>query len=107
METAFKRDDLVGAIAMPCPEFARELDRALIRLRAGIGEENLIEAAVIHQRFCQLKAGPVVESWTGRQQHLGLSRQRFGYRRRGMAKTIDRPTLDEVEVAPAAVIPQK
>ncbi len=106
VEAALEGDDLVGAVLVQGAVFAREFDRAFVGFRARIGEEHLIEAAVIGQRLCELEAGAVVKSRTRRQQQFCLCRQRFGDLGRGVAKAIDRPTLDEVEIALAAVVPQ-
>ncbi len=107
MKRAFECDDLVSTIAVQGAVFASQLDRALVGFRARIGEEDLIEATAIDQGCCQLEAGRVVESRARRQQQLCLLRERFGNNRRRVAKTIDRPTLYEVKIALAAVIPQK
>ena len=102
----FERDDLVSTVPFQGPEFACELDRAFVGFRARIGEEHLIEAAVIGQSLCELEAGAVVKSRARRQQQLCLCRQRIGDLGRGVAKAIDRPPLDEVEIALAGVVPQ-
>ena len=56
--------------------FARELDRAFVGLRAGVGKEHLVEAAVVDQRLRQLQARLVVERRARRQQPLGLRGKR-------------------------------
>ena len=86
MKAAFEGDDFERAVLVFRAVFPRELDGALIGFRAGIGEENLIEAAVLDQRFRQLEAGTVVEGGARRQQQLGLRGKRFGDDRRRMAE---------------------
>ena len=107
VKTSLERDDLVSAIAMQGAVFPRKLDRALVGFRARIGEEHLIEAAVIDQGLCQLEARRVVKGRTWRQQQLCLRRKRFDDDRRRMAQAIDRPALNEIEIALAGFIPQK
>jgi hypothetical protein len=107
VEATLERDDLVSTIAVQGAEFASELDRALIGFRARIGEEDLIEAAVIDQGLCQLEARRVVKRRTWRQQQLCLRGEGFGDFRWRVAQAIDRPALNEIEIALAGVIPQK
>src|SRR4051812_25942652 len=107
MKPAFKGDDLVRAIPMPCAKLARELDRALIRFRTRIGEEHLIEATLIYQRLCQLQARRVEKGRARRKQQFRLFGQRFSDDRWGVPEAIDRPALHEIEVALAGVVPQK
>ena len=106
VKAAVEGDDLVGAVSVQGAVFARELDGAFVGLRARIGEEHLVEAAVIDQRFCQCEAGAVVERRARGEQQFGLGCERIGNGRRRVAEAIDRPALDEIEVALAAVIPQ-
>ena len=47
VEAVIHGDDLVGAAAMLLAPFARELDRALDRLGARIGEEGLVQPALL------------------------------------------------------------
>ena len=56
--------------------------------------------------FASCEAGAVVERRARRQQRCGLRGKRIGDGRRRMAEAIDRPALDEVEIALAAVVPQ-
>ena len=95
VETAIKRDDLVGAVSITCAVFARQLDRTLVGLRAGIGKEDAIEAALVDQCLGQLQAYIVEISRTRRNQLHCLCRQRFGHRRRRMSEAIDGPSLDK------------
>ena len=106
MKGAFERDDLVSAVAVQGAVFPGELDRALIGFCAGIGEEHLVEATIIDQGLCQLEARCVVKGGTWGQQQLCLRRERFGDFRRRVAQAIDRPTLNEIEIALAGFIPQ-
>src|SRR5207253_8671928 len=68
MEAAFEGDDFERAGPVQGAVFAGELDRALIGLRARIGEEHLIEAALLDQCPGELEALYVVEGRAWRQQ---------------------------------------
>ena len=70
MKAAVEGDDLVGAAPVQRAVFAREFDRTLIGFGTGIGEEHLVEAAVICQRLRQLQARTVVKRWARRQQQF-------------------------------------
>src|SRR5437762_12753902 len=104
VKSAFEGDDFESAVLVFCAVFPRELDGALVGLRAGIGEEDLIEAAVLDQRFRKLQARTVVEGGTRRQQQPGLRGERFRNGRRRMAERVDGPALHEVEIALAGVV---
>jgi len=70
VEAAGKGDDFIGAVPAQRAVFARQLDRAFIGFGAGIGKEDLIEAAAIDQRLGELEARRVVESRARRQQQF-------------------------------------
>ncbi len=106
MEAALEGDDLERAASMQRAIFARQLDSALIGLRAGIGEEHLVEAALRDQRFGELQAGIVVIGRARGDQELGLRGERVGQDRRRMAEAIHGPALDEIEIALAGCIPK-
>src|SRR6202035_6110120 len=107
MEAAFEGDDFVRAVLMKGSVFAGELDRALVGCRAGIGEEHLVEAAVINQSLCQLEARAVVEGRAWRQQQFCLCCERLCDDGRRVTDAVDRPTLDKIEIALAAIVPQE
>ena len=106
MKAAFEGDDFERAILVLRTVFPRELDGAFVGLRAGIGEEYPIEAAVLDQRLRKLQAGAVVEGGAWRQQQFGLRGKRFSNGRRRMAERVDGPALHEVEIALARVVPE-
>src|ERR1700692_3933905 len=107
MKTAFKGDDFVRAVSMHDVVFAGEFYCALVGFGARIGKEHLVEAAVIDQSFCQFEAWAIVEGRAWRQQQLCLRGKRLCDDGRRVAEAIDRPALHEVEIALAAIIPQK
>jgi hypothetical protein len=88
VKAAFEGDDFERAVLVFGAVLSRELDGALIGLPAGIGEEDLIEAAVLDQRFRKLEAGAVVEGGARRQQQFGLCGKRFRNGRRRMAERV-------------------
>ena len=56
MKGSLESNDLVRAASMQRAVFARQLDRTLVGLRAGVGEEHPVEAALFDQRFGQFQA---------------------------------------------------
>ena len=104
MKRVAKGDDLEGAIAVQLPPLAGQLDRALVGLGTGVGKEDAVEAGVGGEQAGQLDHRGVVEGRAGIEQLAGLRRQRRGNFRRAMAETIDRPALNEIEIALALMI---
>src|ERR1700676_4435227 len=102
MEAAFDSDDFVRAVLVRGAVFAGQLYRAFVGFCAGIGEEHLVEAAVIDQSLCQLEAWAVVEGRAWRQQQFYLCCERLCDDGRRVANAVDRPTLDKIEIALAA-----
>ena len=60
MEAAFESDDLVSTAFVQGAVFARELDRAFIGFCTGIGEEYLVEAAVLGHCLGELQRDVIV-----------------------------------------------
>src|SRR5450631_751059 len=106
MKCALDGDDFASAVLVQGAVSAREFYRAFVGFRAGIGKEHLVEAAASDQRLGELEAGGVVKRRARRQQPFCLFGERLGDFRRRMAEAIDRPPLDEVEIALAAVVPK-
>jgi hypothetical protein len=73
VKSSLEGDDFVRAVLMQRAVFARELDGAFIRLRAGIGKEHPVKAALFDQRLRQLQAYVVVKGGAWRDQPLGLA----------------------------------
>jgi len=107
VKAAFEGDDLERTVLVQGAVFACELDRALIGFGAGIGEEHLIEATSVDERFRQHQARGIVIRGACGDQRLRLRRDRVRHARRRMAEAVHRPSLDEVEIAFARIIPQK
>src|SRR5262249_41106541 len=99
-------DDLRSAGAMASAPLARQLDRALVRLRAAIAEKHLVEPRRLGEQGREAPHGPVVIRGTAVDQPLALRHERVQHDARAMAETVDGPALDEVEIALAILIPE-
>lgn len=104
VEAVVERDDLVRAVPELAPPFARELDRTFIRFRAAVREEHLVEHAVLREEAGELRHRLVVERGRRVQQLLGLRLQRLDEAFVAVAEAVDRPALDEIQVALAGVV---
>ena len=100
------RDDAERPVAVQRAPFPGELDRALIRLRPAIGQEDVIQPAMRRDQVRQPDHLVVVEGRAAIDQLARLGRQRVQDRPRRVAKAVHRPALDEVEVAPPLGIDQ-
>ena len=76
VEGVVEGDDLVGPVTMPRAPFARELDRALVRLGAAVAEEHLVEAAVRGEQPRQARRGRVEKRRAAVDQALRLLAER-------------------------------
>jgi hypothetical protein len=106
VEAVIQGDDLIGAVAMDLPPLAGELDGALVRLRTAVGEERLIKSAQPGDLLGQRDHRLVIESRAAVDELCCLPRDRIDDRARTMAETIDRPALNEVEIALAGFVRQ-
>src|SRR5262245_12022415 len=85
---------------------ARQLDRALVRLRTAITEEHLVEPGCLGEQGREAAHGLVVVRGAAVDQALALGGERVQNDARRVAQTVDGPALDEVEIALAVVIPE-
>jgi len=99
VEAVLEGDDLEGAALVQLPPLSRQLDGALVGLRAGVGEKDAVERGMRRQQFRQRQRGRVEIGRARIDQTLRLPRQRVLHGRVAMAEGIHRPALDEIEVA--------
>ena len=106
MKAVVEGDDLVRAVLVATAPLARQLDGTLVGLRPRVSEEGPPEVGVLGEQARQLQRRLVVEGGTRRDERPGLRGERVHHRGRTMAQAIDRPALDEVEVALADMVGQ-
>ena len=83
---------------------ARQLDGALVGLGAGVGKENLIEAAVLDDELRGLDGGLIVEVVGAVQDRVGALFEALHDRGMAVTETVDGDTADEVEVLVAVLV---
>ena len=103
-EAAIHRDHLVGAVAMPGAPLARELDRALVRLGAGVGEGHLGQTAATREQIRQADLLVVVEGGAAVDQTVRPGWSARPGSRAANGRGVHRPALDEVEVGAAVTV---
>ena len=81
-----------------------ELDLAFVGLGTGVGEEDLVEAAVLNDQLRGLNSRLVVEVVGAVQDRLGALLEALDDRGMAVAQTVDGDTADEVEVLVAVLI---
>ena len=81
------------------------LDGALVGLRAAVGEEDLVEAAVLDEKLGELELRDGVELVGGLDECPRLLRYGLGQDGVGVADVRDGPAGREVEVFVALVVP--
>src|SRR5882762_3033844 len=104
MKSVGERDDLERAVLVFLAPFARQLDRAFVRLCAAGGEKNVRQSRERSQSPGECDGNVVEEGRTRVDQTLGLAHERAGYLRRTMTQRVDGPTLHEIEITLAAMI---
>jgi hypothetical protein len=85
---------------------AREFDRRLIRLGAGIAEERGIHTRDRAQSLPKLCLDVDCEQIGGVHEHSGLLANGLRHRRIGMTQPADGNTRQRIEIAPALSVPQ-
>ena len=83
---------------------AGELDLAFVGLGAGVGEEDLIEAAVLDDQLRSLNSRLIVEVVGAVQNRVGALFEALHDRGMAVTETVDGDTADEVEVLVAVLI---
>ena len=105
MEGVLHRDDDEAlGMAVILGILAGELDLAFVGLSAGVGEEDLVEAAVLDDELRGLDGGLIVEVVGAVQDRLGALLEALHDRGMAVAQTVDGDTADEVEVLVAVLI---
>jgi hypothetical protein len=99
-------DDLEGAVAIAAAPFARELDRALVRLGAAVAQEHLVETGRLGQERGERRHRLVVVRGTAVDQAAGLRLQGVEHDAWRMPERVHGPSLDEVQVAFSVTIPE-
>jgi len=106
VEAVVKGDYLVGAFALQRAPLACQFDGPFVGLSATVGKENMVKGTVLRQQAGQLQHGLIVEGGAWIDQCCALLLQCTDNRRMTVAKTIDGPALDKVQVLPAMAIRQ-
>src|SRR5438045_2283737 len=101
MESVLEHDD-VAAPAMP----ARELDRALVGLGAGVADEDLAAEGDLREALRQAQLRRRVEQIADMDQRLRLACDGVDDTRMAMAELRDRDAGEEVEVLVAVRVPE-
>ncbi len=83
---------------------AGELDLAFVRLGAGVGEQDSVEAAVLNDQLRGLHGGLIVEIVGAVQDRVGALFQALDDRGVAVAQAVDGDAADEVEVLVAVLI---
>ncbi|CAM2158588.1 conserved hypothetical protein [Paraburkholderia tropica] len=104
VEAVVERDDLERAVAMLFAPLARELDRAFVGFGAAVGEEHLVEAAMLGEQARETRHRLVVEGRRRIDEQARLLVHRFDHAVVAVAEAVDRPALNEVEIALAFVV---
>ena len=106
MEAAVEHDDLGRGDAADVGVLARELDRAFVRLGAGVGEEDLAADTCLRQGLAKPQRRPGVVEVRGASEARRLLGDRRDDPRVAMPGVVHREAGEEVEVLLALVVPQ-
>ena len=105
MEGVLHRDDDEAlGMAVILGVLAGELDLAFVGLSAGVGEQHLVEAAVLDDELRGLDGGLIVEVVGAVQDRVGALFEALHDRGMAVTETVDGDTADEVEVLVAVLI---
>ena len=97
-------DDEALGMAVILGVLAGELDLAFVGLSAGVGEQHLVEAAVLDDELRGLDGGLIVEVVGAVQDRVGALFEALHDRGMAVTETVDGDTADEVEVLVAVLI---
>jgi len=100
----FEGNDLERALAMLAAPFAGQLDGPFVGLGSGIGEKDPVENRATDEALGQFHGRRIVEGGAGIDEPGGLVGQGACDGRVAVAQAVDRPALDEIEVAFAGLV---
>ena len=98
-------DDVALGVAVVHGVFPGQLDLALVGLSAGVGEQHLVEAAVLHDHLADLDGGGIVVVVGAVEHSAGPLLHGLHDGGVAVAQTVDGDAAHEVQELPAVQVP--